>query len=45
MATEHASKDEPALRALRRRLIASGHRVSLIGYDPSRGVYAFDEYA
>jgi hypothetical protein len=39
---ERTSRDEEALRRLRRSLIADGYSVSLIGYDPSRDLYAFD---
>ena len=41
--TEHTDRSEDALRAERRALIDQGASVSLIAFDPDRGVYAFDE--
>jgi hypothetical protein len=40
--TEYSHRDMQKVRAVRRSFIARGYVVSLIGYDGSRGVYAFD---
>ena len=40
---EHTCVSEDALRAHRRRQINRGVAVSLMAFDPSRGVYTYDE--
>lgn len=40
---EHTSVSEGALRAHRRERINRGAAVSLMAFDPSRGMYAYDE--
>lgn len=42
---EWVSEDEELLRAHRRYLINLGGEVSLMAFDPSRGVYAYTAYA
>jgi hypothetical protein len=40
--TEHTYANEQAAHVARRTMIEHGAQTSLIGYDGSRGVYAFD---
>lgn len=42
--TEYSNKDGRKVRAARREFINRGCSVSLIAFDPSRDVYAFDVY-
>jgi hypothetical protein len=42
--TEYSGRDGRAVRDARRRLIARGVAVSLIGYDSNRDAYVFDAY-
>lgn len=42
--TEYAYADEAFARQKRRDLIIQGASVSLLSFDPSRGLYAFDFY-